>query len=276
MSIGPHTFPGTSLYEVKYLPSVNITATAPSYSQAGTSYSQPSAQVGQSSHSAPQSSPSGQLPAAPGAHPYATQELSNIVFQAAEKDPQLKQLLHLAHSGTATAAQLNEVSRIVQSLIPESPAQAAPPPPAPVQQAPPPPVRDFDFVIEFQERPSDRWRIPRTMAYCEVVGLGEVAMTLRLPFPRDEFGSQIDKTPSGETSGNEGPPLPPQLVRLRWKGIYEMTWNSFVAWCGGQETMDANKKILQEIVSSVSMRPNAFPENVTETIQTHSSPVSVA
>ncbi|KAF7796933.1 hypothetical protein EIP86_008119 [Pleurotus ostreatoroseus] len=168
-----------------------------------------------------------------------------MVTEAAASNPELNRLLQLALQGKTNPEELQSLSQFIRSLANSPHASSPTPGAAPIAQAvpqpapAPPPVRAFDIVIEYHERPGDRWRIPRTTAYCEKIRVGErqnVRLTLQLPFPKENVAG----VPEAAT-------LPPQIVQMHWAGLHENTVNMLIAWCGGEEKMAENWRKMQEI-----------------------------
>ncbi|PIL31798.1 hypothetical protein GSI_06502 [Ganoderma sinense ZZ0214-1] len=205
LCIGPHIFSGTAVYEVHYLPSVDQHSgpeaqsaqptPSPSYFTAPT-YPQPS-----------QSSPSS------SSSSYVTPALSSRVATAAQTDPILANLLSAVISRTATAEQVKRLGVLVRQLegIPELGPLNGPPAPSPSAAPPFRPVspKPFDIILEFHEKPSDKWILPRGDVFCERVGVAEgtwtryadvittTTMTPSCP-PADPSGEQAPETHTPE------------------------------------------------------------------------------
>jgi hypothetical protein len=160
IEIGPHTFHDTSLFEIQY-----TNATLP-----GAPSSQPSFQPSRSS-----------TPSKPGPSDVTPTYLAQI-SDAALTNKELARLLQLAAANRATHEQIRQLGLIIQSIPP---------------MAEPVPSANIDLVLEFRERPADRWIIPRHLAVCELKplsqptpDLGEILITVAL-FPHNLPGNTI-------------------------------------------------------------------------------------
>ncbi|OBZ68606.1 hypothetical protein A0H81_11450 [Grifola frondosa] len=182
LHVGPHVFANTAIYEVHYLPHVDPSQTVPQQQGVSSQRSMTGSwvyEVTKAQSPSTHTYPSGQAASAQPASPFTslasdsfvTPALITQVNAAALSNPILANLLSLAASGRATADQLKTLGLLIQSLgsvrqplyesgpstLPASPMVVPPPPP-------PAPPKEFDIVIEFHERPTDRWVIPGQMS----------------------------------------------------------------------------------------------------------------
>lgn len=223
LSIGPHIFPNTAIYEVHYIPQ-------------GPQQVQPAA---------------GPPPPSQPQEAVVTPTLISQVNAAAESNPILSRLLHTAAAGRATPEEINTLGILIRSL--GISAEPAPPPPVAVPSAPvapPQPVKEFDIVIEFQERTTDRWVFPRGITTIEpslpepnALHKRDLLMNVALPFPPNisttEKGSQDEPTPVHE---------PTRVVTFRWVGVPPSVHEMVVRWIGGEAKITENMHNLENIV----------------------------
>ncbi|KAM5530513.1 hypothetical protein V8D89_015829 [Ganoderma adspersum] len=246
LHIGPHTFSGTAVYEVHYLPSADQHSGGP---EAQSTQSTPS-----SSYSAVPTYPqASQSSSSSSSSSYVTPALSSRVATAAQTDPILANLLSAVINRTATAEQVKRLGVLVRQLegIPELEPPNAPPTPSP---APPPPFRPvspkpFDVIVEFHEKPSDKWILLRGDVFIERVGVAEgvwaryadviitTTMTPASP-PADPSGEQAPNTPAAE------------VVNFRFSRVSQSLWELFFAWAGGSQKMEESKAKLVDMVKA--------------------------
>jgi hypothetical protein len=217
-----------------------------------------------------------------------TPALINRVNDAAATDPILANFLQLAASGRATSDQLKTLALLIQSLasapsstIPASalssisgsephsllnllsgqmPSSSAPTtPPAsqtssyptssvrPTTPAVSEPPKEFDLVLEFPEKPYDRWLVPRVPVVCErtpsVGNIEAILFLVALPFPKQTQG----EPESDATTTTTDPPQ--EVVQFRITKVHQIFWDSLLNWAGGSAKVEANREILEKIVS---------------------------
>lgn len=107
--------------------------------------------------------------------------------------------------------------------------------------------RSYDLVLEFKEKPSDRWLFPRGPTACERTPstgpIEQILISTTLPFPKASF------PPSAlDASFTKKLEAPRQVVTFRLSGGTPSLWNSLVKWCGGTDEMEKNKATLKSIV----------------------------
>lgn len=112
--------------------------------------------------------------------------------------------------------------------------------------------KEFDLVLEFPERPYDRWLMPRVPAVCEQIpsvgNIEVILLLLALPFPKRTQGE-----PESDTSTSTDPPQ--EVVQFRITKVHQAFWNNILNWVGGSAKVETNRDILQKIVSSVIRYP---------------------
>jgi hypothetical protein len=113
------------------------------------------------------------------------------------------------------------------------------------------PVRPFDLIIEYQERPSDRWLVPRGSvhlgdAYASSLGsYYDVVIAIDLPvITSTSMVSESDFMADANTSRK-----PKQAVKLHWKGLQQETYDILLAWSCGDTVTDTSKKLSDTAVS---------------------------
>jgi len=273
MRIGPHIFSNTSFYEVHYLPqAANL---APSHSQSTIpKQNNPHTVSSSSSATNPSQSPisTAQLAVSastghthlqnasppPISSAVVTPDMVSQVNVAAESNPTLKNLLRLVASSRATPEQLKTLGLLIQSLgPPQQPSMTAAQTTVPGSSYT---VKDFDIVIEFQEKPSDRWIIPRGPAVCEwarsdVNGLptSDINLSLAVPFPQAQQ-LHIEKVTTSSTEDPASADSPSQVVTFRLCKTSQALWSVFLIWAGGEQGIVGSRKILDKIARNTPRR----------------------
>ncbi|KAH8997324.1 hypothetical protein EDB92DRAFT_1411174 [Lactarius akahatsu] len=303
--VGPHIFPGTSVYEAHYLqsapvsqlprpgpnqPSTSTWHTAPYRPSTYTPYTPygasttPSAGAYTQRAFTPLVSVASDTPITPA--------LITRVNDAAATDPILANFLQLAASGRATSDQLKTLALLIQSLAytpsstaalggvsasealsvlnqlsvqtpsstPSTSTPATPPAtlaphtahehPTPAQStntAGIPTPKEFDLVLEFPERPYDRWLFPRVPVVCERdPSLGDieaVLLVVALPLPKQKQGAPA------ESATPESSDPPQEVVQFRITKVNQAFWDSLLNWAGGSAKVEANRSVLEKIAN---------------------------
>ena len=158
---------------------------------------------------------------------------------------------------------LNQFSVQAPSSAPGSSTPAAPPAhlshsslgheqPTPAQSTNPtssPVPKEFDLILEFPERPYDRWLFPRVPVVCERnPSLGKIEAILlmvALPFPKSKQG---EKQGEADSATNESSDPPQEVVQLRITKVHQALWDSLLNWAGGSAKVEANRSILEKMV----------------------------
>ncbi|KAI0319759.1 hypothetical protein OF83DRAFT_1169903 [Amylostereum chailletii] len=129
-------------------------------------------------------------------------------------------------------------------------AQPAPPPPPP---APAPPPRAHDVILEFKEKPYDRWFFPRGISFCERTPSegppSEILVSAALPFP-----SAASLTQSPDIIPASEPEAPKEVVTFRFTNVTEAIWDVLLIWAGGHDKMIANRDVLSSIAKTAPPR----------------------
>ncbi|KAI0296226.1 hypothetical protein BC826DRAFT_1005985, partial [Russula brevipes] len=279
--VGPHTFPDASVYEAHYLNSTPVPqpplsgsnqpststwqTTLPYRAPTYTPYFPYGASAAPSATTYPSmyraSTP---LVSAVASETPITPALINRVNDAAATDPILANFLQLAASGRATSDQLKTLALLIQSLAsaqpPAIPASAlgsvsATPsypnsgPPTPAQSSAStslPTPKEFDLVLEFPERPYDRWLVPRVPVVCErrpsTGNIEAVLLLLALPFPKKTQGES-----ESATSSSTG--VPQEVVQFRITKVHQTFWGNLLNWAGGPTKIETNRQILEKIAT---------------------------
>jgi len=125
-------------------------------------------------------------------------------------------------------------------------------PPTPAQtSAPTTPQtpKEFDLVLEFPERPYDRWLVPRVPVVCERTpsagNIEAILLLFALPFPKKKEGGA-----ESTTSTSTDPPQ--EVVQFRITKVHQALWANLLNWAGGSAKVETNRQILEKIVSSKS------------------------
>ncbi|THH19034.1 hypothetical protein EW146_g2045 [Bondarzewia mesenterica] len=113
------------------------------------------------------------------------------------------------------------------------------------------PVRDFDIILEFREKPYDRWMIPRGPVVCERKPpsgiLSEILLSAIVPFPNVDFSESNPPTASKETAVSN---IPQEVITFRLKKVHQSVWDGLSRWAGDADKLVANRKVLREIEAS--------------------------
>ncbi|KAL0951517.1 hypothetical protein HGRIS_008202 [Hohenbuehelia grisea] len=250
LEIGPLIFPDTAIYEVHYLPVYSPTDQRPSapYSSVYTPYGQQAAQPTPAVASSPLLSSLSSLT-------HITPNLINKVNSAAATNPTLANLLQLAANGGASGDQLKTLGLLIQSLASTDMASgSSAPSTAQAQPAPSPqiPLKEFDFVLEFQDIPHERFLFPRSPVVCERLAdsdarsySSDVTITFGVPFEKPAPPPPPDgTTPGADTTKGV---TPSQVVALRIHKASPAVWDTLSRWTGDAEKMKSNREILDKI-----------------------------
>ena len=152
--------------------------------------------------------------------------------------------------------------------------------PAPAQTTSAPtgsqPPKEYDLVLEFPERPYDRWLVPRVPVVCERVpstgNIEAILLLLALPFPKQtqtqtQKQKQTETQTQGEpesaesaesaTSASSDPPQ--EVVQFRITKVHRAFWDNLLNWVGGSTKVESNRRILERIVSPTKHPLNIHP-----------------
>ena len=178
-------------------------------------------------------------------------------------------------SGSEPHSIFNLLSGQTSSSTPSTSTPATPPSsathsypstdqPAPAQtSAPTPsqPLKEYDLVLEFPERPYDRWLMPRVPVVCERVpstgNIEAILLLVALPFPKqaqaqkqDQTQAQTQEEPESTESATPASSDPPQeVVQFRITKVHQAFWENLLNWVGGSTKVESNRRILEIIVS---------------------------
>jgi hypothetical protein len=108
-----------------------------------------------------------------------------------------------------------------------------------------PAPKEFDLVLEFPERPYDRWFFPRVPVVCERKpspgDIEAILLFVALPFPKPK-----KEEPESATPESSDPPL--EVVQFRITKVHQAFWDSLLNWAGGSAKVEANRSILEKMV----------------------------
>ncbi|KAH9081679.1 hypothetical protein EDB83DRAFT_571099 [Lactarius deliciosus] len=277
--VGPHIFPGY------FSPSTSTWHTAPYRPSTYTPYTPYGASTTPSAGTYTQRAFTPLVSAVASDTPI-TPALITRVNDAAATDPILANFLQLAASGRATSDQLKTLALLIQSLAytpsstaalggvsasealsvlnqlsvqtpsstPSSSTPATPPVTlaphtahehlTPAQSTVP---KEFDLVLEFPERPYDRWLFPRAPVVCERnPSLGDieaVLLVVALPLPKQKQGATT------ESATPESSDPPQEVVQFRITKVNQAFWDSLLNWAGGSAKVEANRSVLEKIAN---------------------------
>ena len=148
--------------------------------------------------------------------------------------------------------------------------------PAPAQTSAPTssqPLKEYDLVLEFPERPYDRWLVPRVPVVCERVpstgNIEAILFLVALPFPKQkptqtqtqtqtEAETQAEPEPA-ESATPASPDQPQEVVQFRITKVHQAFWDNLLNWVGGSTKVESNRRILEKIVSPMKHLFNIHP-----------------
>ncbi|KAI0652001.1 hypothetical protein C8Q79DRAFT_935720 [Trametes meyenii] len=230
--IGPHVFADTAIYEVHYLPPNDITASQTSAIQSANLSS-----VQTSLSSVP--FPSGT---------YVTPAMSSKVLSVAKEDQTLANLLNAVVKRTATDDQVRTLGYLIQSMggvqtldqSSAAPGTTLQPPVRPVSPKP------FDIVLEFHERPSERFVLSRGDVVCDLVAsksnnayrASDVIVTCCIPFPRAATFEPSQTSPEARS---------PEVATFRISRISQSLWDLLFVWAGGLDRIEESRVKLSQL-----------------------------
>lgn len=125
------------------------------------------------------------------------------------------------------------------------------------------PPKEYDLVLEFPERPYDRWLVPRVPVVCERVpsagNIEAIRLLVALPFPK-ETQKETQKPTQTQTQGepesaesptptSSDPPQPQEVAQFRITKVHQAFWDNLLNWVGGSAKVESNRRILETIVS---------------------------
>ncbi|TFK36940.1 hypothetical protein BDQ12DRAFT_686125 [Crucibulum laeve] len=253
LEIGPHVFPDTIFYEVHYLSSPNIPSSH-NYQPTASKHVPTSTSYPSTSSTPTQSTP---LASSLTSMSTITPALINQVNSAASSNPTLAKLLQLAAAGDATPDQLKTLGLLIQTLASAESSSTMPFGATSssntfgtYQQMPlVPPVKEFDVVLEFRETPLERRLFPHSPSMYESTPFEgaenstyDILLSVAIPFeklPRSAADNNASTTPIS----------PPQSVTFGLKKSPATLLDTISRWIGGEEKMDVNRKVLQELGS---------------------------
>ncbi|KAI0639560.1 hypothetical protein C8Q77DRAFT_1214084 [Trametes polyzona] len=252
LHIGPHVFYDTAFYEVHYLPVIEPPPEDPQNTHASLA-----SQPGSSGDSAVQASLAS-IPFPTGT--YVTPALSTKVSAAAHTNPVLANLLKAVINRTATDDQVKTLGLLIQSLdgvrsldqpgaasageaaVPVSPRSSSP--------------RPFDVVLEFHERPSERFVFPRGDIVCELATpkaesayrSSDMVIACSVPFP----GAPVPEP----TSQTANPPevIVPEVVTFRLSRVSQALWELMYTWAGGPQKIEESRARLAGLARQAAPR----------------------
>ncbi|KAI8981372.1 hypothetical protein BD414DRAFT_549743 [Trametes punicea] len=245
--IGPHVFSNTAIYEVHYLPSIQAQGTEESQAMHHTSSAEAPTPIGLQSSLSSVAFPSGT---------YVTPALSARVTAAAQNDPVLANLLSAVINRTANEQQVKTLGYLIQSLDGVQPPGDSTSTVGDVTDRSatvPAPSRPFDIIVEFHERSSERFILPRGDVVCELAApksgslykSSDMIVTHRLPF---------SETSSSEQSAEHLKRISSEVISFRLSRVSQTLWELFSIWAGGPQKMEESKAKLAEIVRQAAPR----------------------
>ena len=197
--------------------------------------------------------------------------LINQVNSAASSNPILANLLQLAAAGLATPEQLKTLGLLIQSLASPESVQLAQQSSLPTSQnqrnttsttvsssgsqtTHGSPIKEFDFVFEFREMPSERWVFPRgPVVYEKVIdsenGTSDALVKAVLPFDTPSSnGIPIapNQVPSATSSSPNERNFHVATFRLRKAPMAVL--DTIARWTGGEAKMQQSQEFLNALV----------------------------
>lgn len=242
--VGPHVFSSTSLFEVHYIPQ-STTTTTPYQPVIPTTYHPPTQPV--AGPPTPTSVTGSALSSlSPGTA--VTTDLVEHMTSAATSNPTLLKLLQAVAGGNATQSQKETLELLLRTFKSTPGGGTQPQPQSSISvmdfSTPTPTVPhapEFDIVLEFNDKPGDRWIFPRGPVNVQPIqghqGEDLIVNTV-LPFP---------STP------NDTPGKYKEIVAFRFAGVLYSVHDLMNRWVGGHEKAVEYTRILNEIVSTYSL-----------------------
>ncbi|PSS05465.1 hypothetical protein PHLCEN_2v3845 [Hermanssonia centrifuga] len=267
LTIGPHIFQNTAVYEVSYLPHAEPTPPAAQSIPSAASIS-PIQQPGPADQSAHNSQYSSHESLAPNIS--VTPELSSKVNAALATNPILRNLFHLVGSGRATEDQVATLAALVHSMgnlppdprvLPQPPHQSSTHEPSASFLSSPPSVaplrtKPFDVVIEFQEKLPDKWIIPRGYALLETTPSSTSSTKLDAILTVSPLINIGGPEPSEILPpGTSGPDTASPVVKLHWTGLIQPVIDLFARWCNDEQNIAENQGKLKPPASTFRFDP---------------------
>lgn len=112
------------------------------------------------------------------------------------------------------------------------------------------PPKESDLILEFPEKPYDRWLLPRVPVVCErrpsIGNVEAILLLVALPFPKQTQGEPESAT----STATDSPPSPQEVAQFRITKVHTAFWDSLLSWAGGYAKVETNRNILEQIVSS--------------------------
>ena len=236
---------------------------SPKYIHSTTTYTAIQTTLSSSSYSAAPNYPLTTQPSSSSSpSSYVTPALSSRVATAAQTDPILANLLNAVINRTATAEQVKRLGVLVRQLegVPELEPSNAPLAPSPTAPAPFRPIspKPFDIILEFHEKPSDKWILPRGIVFCERVGVAEEVWARYADVIITT--TMTPSSPLADPSGEHAPDVStPEVVSFRFSKVSQPLWGLLLSWAGGSQKMEENKAKLSEMVSTSLICRSAIP-----------------
>jgi hypothetical protein len=139
--------------------------------------------------------------------------------------------------------------------------------PAPAQTTSAPtasqPQKEYDLVLEFPERPYDRWLVPRVPVVCERVpstgNIEAILLLVALPLPKQTETQTQEEPESAESATPPSSDPPQEVVQFRITKVHQAFWDNLLNWVGGSTKVESNRRILETIVSPTKHPLNMHP-----------------
>lgn len=164
----------------------------------------------------------------------------NMVATAAQSNPQLKELIDQLHVQPGSDEHYNKLAEMLRSVFPDRiPGPSAP------QAAAPQPLA-WDLVIEFREKPFDRWIFPRGSIQLESKydttrgARFDVMVTTVLPYSQAQIGVDLHASGQQETLAPSNiADAPSQSVTFHWRGVTQRMYDLLISWSSTSQPRDA-------------------------------------
>jgi hypothetical protein len=190
LSIGPHVFPETALFEIAYTYDNDPVLHTP---------------------------PSG----------FATVQLLNMVQDAAAQNPELNLILEHVRTEPDYDVHLQRLGHIIQTMFP---AYANTTSSDLISHA-----RRWDLVIEFKEKPFDRWIFPRGAVHLDHwydTHRGrrfDITITTVLPYTQEQIHLDLQKLEHSSLI-QDSPSMTAQPVKFHWMGVSQAVHELLTRW----------------------------------------------
>lgn len=164
---------------------------------------------------------------------YVSMETLHMISAAAQNNPELRELIELMKQPQGEQSQRDEyASRLTAILRVVFPNGVPEPSTAPASSSRP---SAWDLVIEFREKPLDKWIFPRGTVHREKTyntsrgGRVDARVVSILPYIQSQINPQAPRQQDTPSASN-GAQVSPQPVTFHLRGITEQMYQLLTRW----------------------------------------------